>query len=73
MSVRSGRAVPPGAQISSPEALEVLYKLIYNVVVSPAEEKFRRVRLSNPRINAAVLGTEGSLDALRVTRLCVRS
>ena len=32
--------------------------------VQPKEDKFRKVKLSNKKINAAIVGTEGGLDAM---------
>lgn len=60
-------------QVMSTEALEILYKLVYNVVISPGEAKFRRIRLSNAKINAAVVQTPGALEALLVRSVsCTR-
>ena len=52
-------------QISNGDALEILYRLTYNVIVQPGEAKFRRIRLSNAKINAAVVQTPGALEMMR--------
>lgn len=41
--------------VKSTDSLAVIEKLVYNVVVAPRDEKFRRVKLSNPKINAAIV------------------
>lgn len=46
------------------KTLELLEKLTRNVVRSPSEEKFRRIRLANKAIAEAVVGVPGALDAL---------
>ena len=33
------------------ESLEILGKLIYNAAVAPKEEKYRKIKLSNPKID----------------------
>lgn len=40
-------------------------KLIRNTVVTPNEDKFRRIRLSNPKIKAAIVEEAGALDILK--------
>eukprot|EP00775_Hariotina_reticulata_P002985 gene2985-3268_t len=50
--------------VKSLEALEVMGKLLYNCAVSPREEKFRRVKLSNKKISEVLVGTTGAVDAL---------
>ncbi|CAG9462102.1 unnamed protein product [Pedinophyceae sp. YPF-701] len=45
------------------DSLEIVGKLVYNTVVSPQEAKFRRIRLSNPKIHEAVVKA-GAVDAL---------
>lgn len=45
-------------------AAEVLARLLRNVLGSPGEAKFRRVRLANPRIQAAVVDTHGGVETL---------
>jgi len=44
--------------------LELLEKLCRNTATQPAEEKFRKIRLSNEKIKAAVKDVPGALDAL---------
>ncbi|CAL5225639.1 g8495 [Coccomyxa viridis] len=50
--------------VQSQAALELIAKLTKNVVISPTEEKFKRVKLSNPKIKAALVDTPGAIDAL---------
>ncbi|CAK0733915.1 hypothetical protein CVIRNUC_000354 [Coccomyxa viridis] len=50
--------------VQSQESLEMIAKLMKNVVVSPTEDKFRRVKLSNPKIKAALVDVPGALQAL---------
>ena len=38
------------AKVKSLESLDVIGKLVRNVVVAPAEEKFRRVKLTNAKV-----------------------
>lgn len=52
------------AAIKSVECLELISKLLYNAAVSPREDKFRRVKLSNKRIAETVVATTGALDAM---------
>jgi hypothetical protein len=66
------KASPLGAAlkvISSLEALELLSKLTYNCCVSPNEDKFRRIRLSNERISAT-LSNQGELCHYARLRAC---
>ncbi|MEW5304809.1 MAG: hypothetical protein WDW36_007393 [Sanguina aurantia] len=50
--------------VKSSEAIEIIAKLVYNCAVTPKEDKFRRIKLSNPKIQSAVVGAEGAVDAL---------
>jgi len=47
------------------ETLELIEKLTRNVVRNPAEEKFRRIKLSNPKIAAAITEVPFAVDVLR--------
>ncbi|RLN35548.1 plant UBX domain-containing protein 2 [Panicum miliaceum] len=49
---------PPAA------AVEVLKRLLGNLLREPGSDKFRRVRLGNPRIKEAVADREGGLELL---------
>jgi hypothetical protein len=49
--------------VKSLEALEVMGKLLYNCAVSPREEKFRRIKLSNKKISEVLVGTTGEAAA----------
>ncbi|KAL6784546.1 hypothetical protein ACKKBG_A02235 [Auxenochlorella protothecoides x Auxenochlorella symbiontica] len=50
--------------VSSVSSLELIEKLVYNAVVSPQEPKFKKVRLGNPRIKAAIIDTPAALEAM---------
>jgi hypothetical protein len=52
------------AAVGSLECLELLEKVTYNAAVQPAEEKFRRLKLSNAKIRAQVAEAEGGLAAM---------
>jgi hypothetical protein len=47
------------------ETLELIDKLTRNVVRNPAEEKFRHIKLTNPKIAAAITDVEFAVDALK--------
>mmetsp|Transcript_27037 Transcript_27037/g.81474 ORF Transcript_27037/g.81474 Transcript_27037/m.81474 type:complete len:186 (-) Transcript_27037:93-650(-) len=47
------------------ETLELIDKLTRNVVRNPGEEKFRRIKLSNPKISAAITEVPFAVDALK--------
>ena len=62
-------AKPSAAQaalwnVQNPETLDLIAKLLKNVAVNPSEEKYRRIRLSNPKIKALVADEEGGLQAM---------
>lgn len=46
------------------ETLTVMGKLLYNCAVSPKEEKFRRIKLTNKKIAETIGATAGAIDAL---------
>ncbi|XP_044388737.1 plant UBX domain-containing protein 2 [Triticum aestivum] len=47
-----------------PAAVEVVKKLLGNLLKEPGNDKYRRVRLGNPRIKEAVADREGGLELL---------
>ncbi|KAL6846596.1 hypothetical protein ACP4OV_024044 [Aristida adscensionis] len=47
-----------------PAAVEVLKRLLGNLLREPANDKYRRVRLGNPRIKEAVADRKGGLELL---------
>mmetsp|Transcript_8401 Transcript_8401/g.9423 ORF Transcript_8401/g.9423 Transcript_8401/m.9423 type:complete len:186 (-) Transcript_8401:373-930(-) len=47
------------------ETLELIEKLTRNVVRNPAEEKFRRIKLSNPKIAALITDVPFAVDVLK--------
>jgi len=50
--------------VATVDSLNIISTLCKNCAVQPKEEKFRKVKLSNKKINAAIVGTEGGLDAM---------
>jgi hypothetical protein len=46
------------------DALEIIGKVVYNAAVSPAEPKYRKLRLANPTIQASIVAAPGALDLL---------
>ena len=47
-------------------ALAMLTRLLRNIVNSPQEAKYRRLRLQNPKIKEAVVDAEGGIELLQV-------
>jgi len=47
------------------ETLELIEKLTRNVVRNPTDEKFRRIKLSNPKIAASITEVPFAVDALK--------
>lgn len=45
--------------VKSVETLEVMGKLLYNCAVSPREDKFRRVKLTNKKVADTICSTHG--------------
>ncbi|GFR46734.1 hypothetical protein Agub_g8357 [Astrephomene gubernaculifera] len=50
--------------VKSVEAVEMIHKLVYNCAVQPKEEKFRKVRLANPKVKAVLGDAVGAVDAM---------
>ncbi|KAG2422910.1 hypothetical protein HXX76_015736 [Chlamydomonas incerta] len=50
--------------IKSLETVEMIHKLVYNTAVQPKDEKFRKVRLGNPKIQAVLGEVPGAIDAM---------
>jgi len=48
------------------ETLEIMEKLTRNVVSNPSEEKFRKIKLTNKKINEVITSVPGAVSALRV-------
>lgn len=51
-------------EVRSQESLEAISKLLRNAAVNPKEEKFRRIRLQNDKIQSLILQQSGALEAL---------
>mmetsp|Transcript_5475 Transcript_5475/g.12111 ORF Transcript_5475/g.12111 Transcript_5475/m.12111 type:complete len:138 (+) Transcript_5475:118-531(+) len=52
-------------QIQNLESLEILSKLLYNAATCPKEEKYRKIRLTNAKINSLIVEVPGCLETLR--------
>ena len=52
--------------VDNPASLEILEKLLYNVAVMPSEAKYRRVKLSNPKIKATIADMASAKAVLAV-------
>ncbi|GLC46068.1 hypothetical protein PLESTB_001036000 [Pleodorina starrii] len=50
--------------VKSMEAVEMIHKLVYNCAVQPKEDKYRKVRLANPKVKAILGDTPGAVDAM---------
>lgn len=64
-----------GLLVSDPAsrpATEILSRLLGNIVANPANEKFRRVRLSNPKIAETVGKAPGGVELLQAVGFEVR-
>ena len=52
-------------EVQSQASLEIVSKLLRNAAVEPNEEKYRRIRLSNPKIKSLIVDEKGALQALQ--------
>lgn len=64
-----GHALPAEVEaavqaVKSIETLEIVGKLLYNCAVTPKEEKFRRIKLTNKKVAETIGTTAGAIDAL---------
>jgi hypothetical protein len=50
--------------VKSQDCLEIMGKLLYNCAVSPREEKFRRIKLTNKRLAETLGANPAALEAL---------
>ena len=57
-----------GCVLQGGEAAEVLQKLLRNVLAAPDDAKYRRLRLSNRRIQQAVVDVSGGVELLQVRK-----
>lgn len=51
--------------VKSLDSLEIIGKLLYNCAVTPKDDKFRRIKLSNKKIAELIVNTPNALDALK--------
>ena len=47
----------------------LLTRLFVNILRDPLDTKYRRIRLGNPKIQAAIVDADGGLELLQVSRL----
>lgn len=52
-------------------ASEILGKLLRNILAEPTQERFRRLRLSNKRIQESIVDVDGGVEVLQVHLLPV--
>ena len=52
------------SRVDAFESLAILEKISYNVAVQPKEAKYRKLKLSNAKIAASVVGVDGARDFL---------
>lgn len=50
--------------IPSMDTLEIIGKLVRNVVVQPNDEKYRKIKLSNAKIKAVIADVDGGVETL---------
>ncbi|DBB06382.1 hypothetical protein WJX77_002508 [Trebouxia sp. C0004] len=50
--------------IDNMECLEVMSKLVRNTAVSPLEDKFKRIKLSNSKVKTTIVDTAGGVPSL---------
>lgn len=50
--------------IDNMECLEVIGKLVRNTAITPAEEKFKRIKLSNSKVKSAIVDSTGGVSSL---------
>ncbi|CAK0843620.1 unnamed protein product [Prorocentrum cordatum] len=55
---------PAGLRPEARAAVEMLLRLVRNIVGSPGEAKFRKIRAGNPRIRACLLGAGAEVESL---------
>lgn len=60
---------PTGVQaalysVESQETLEIIGKLTRNVVINPTEDKYRKIKLTNPKINQTVTQAAGGVESM---------
>lgn len=51
-------------EIQNTASLEVISKLLRNTAVNPSEEKYRRIRLTNPKVKALIAEEKGAVQSL---------
>lgn len=59
----------PGQSAARGDAIELLLRLVQNVVNSPQEQKFRRIRADNPKVRAKLMEAGGKSAEVLITML----
>lgn len=52
------------SKVSNLDSLQIIEKLCYNAIVSPLEDKFRKVKLQNAKIQTHLVHVPNALDAM---------
>mmetsp|Transcript_20818 Transcript_20818/g.35580 ORF Transcript_20818/g.35580 Transcript_20818/m.35580 type:complete len:149 (+) Transcript_20818:100-546(+) len=52
------------AAVTNESSLEIIGKLCYNAACSPKEDKFRRIKLTNKNVQAAIVEVPGAVECL---------
>lgn len=53
-------------QSGPPGCSDTLQKILLNIVRNPTDPKYKKIRLGNPKIQAAVVDVDGGLELLQV-------
>jgi hypothetical protein len=64
MQAAHQRLIQQGALAEERKTVGILIKLLSNIAKSPTEEKFRKIRLTNAKISAAIVEVDGAKDFL---------
>ena len=59
-----GEIVRKNKEKATLEGLNLLIRLVNNIVTKPGEEKFRRIKKTNAKIQSTLFGLKGSIDLL---------
>lgn len=53
-----------GSLLSSPSTLQIINSICSNIISHPNEEKFRKIKLANPKFNEFVMNVKGAINLL---------
>ena len=62
---------PPCMVLQGEQSSSTITKVLANIVASPAEGKFRKLRLSNKRIQETVVDVDGGVELLQARIVAV--